>query len=135
MSTEGPILERLERDVRDELSSLAERVTAQEAVRAQVGSTRNDAFPMRLHLSVHRSAEGDELAIMMSAKSSDDGLVLEVDLLTEGGAVVAEGPSRHLPPGMSNREAEEAAARWTKDFQQFLVESEETLLRTLRKLD
>lgn len=92
-----------------------------------IGRNNNEAFPMRAYLSIMRSDSGEELAITVDVKIIDDQLLIESDICSDGGAILAEGPSIVLKKVVTDDISNTEVLSWLRKFEEFLANNRETL--------
>jgi hypothetical protein len=92
------IVETLWLRIHTVLAAFVEKLAAVEPTLIyNCGRTANDAFLFRGYSAFMRHADGDELAITVDVRSDDRQLMIESDVCTDDGRVVAVGPSAAIP--------------------------------------
>jgi hypothetical protein len=99
-----------------------------------IGRTANDNFMLRGYLAVRRRPGGDEIAITIDVRSDGQRLALESDACSDDGRVVAAGPSAAIALVDDQRSVEAAIGDWLRDFERFLIESEQVVALAAFKL-
>ena len=76
------------------LLDFSERVrAANPALTCDFGSTKNDAFLLRVYLSISMHRDGEEVAVTVDAMIATDVLNIVSDVCHDNGQVIAVGPS------------------------------------------
>lgn len=118
------------------LQLLASRLLAEYPdFKFQIGASSNKAFPLRAHLTILRSNEGEELSITVDIKCLDNGLSIESDVVGEEGLIVADGPSLKLDEDMSGLVVQLKVDEWFESFEQLFVQKLKDIDAAIRNLE
>lgn len=99
-----------------------------------IGNSSNSMFPLRAYLTILRSNEGDELSITVDIKSREDRLLIESDIVSEGGVIVADGPSLELHGDLSDPVIQVKVDEWFKSFEGLFVEKSTDIEAAIKNL-
>jgi hypothetical protein len=117
------------------LAEFAEKLaTIDPALIHNCGRTANDAFLLRGYSAFRRHADGDEVAITVDLRSDHQQLMIESDICTDDGRVVAVGPSAAIPLSEENPNVETTLSDWLCEFEQFLLENESAVAAAVSRL-
>jgi len=100
-------------------------VAADPTLVPDIARTANDAFLLRGYLALRRHADGNEVAITVDVRSDGQQLTLDSDVCTDGGEVVATGPSTRIPIAEGRINVEIGIRDWLIEFERFLGENEQ----------
>lgn len=99
-----------------------------------IGNNSNSVFPLRAYLTILRSSEGDELSITVDIKNREGGLLIESDVVGEGGVIVADGPSLELHGDLSAPSVQVRIDQWFESFDRLFVEKSADIGSAIKKL-
>jgi hypothetical protein len=111
--------------LRSTLLDFAGRVRAvNPALVSDFGSSNNDAFLLRVYLSLSMRGDGEEVAVTVDAMVTADVLNIVSDVSQDSGQVIAVGPSAAIPWGGEQPTQSDALTIWLREFNRFLSDSE-----------
>lgn len=99
-----------------------------------VGKSSNNAFLLRVYLSILKSNEGDELSISIDVKKSKDGLLIESDVVGEEGVIIADGPSLELYGDLSSPSVIIKIEEWFELFERMLADKSKDIDEAIKNL-
>jgi len=102
---------------------------------SHIGSSSNSSFPLRAYLTILRSNEGDELSITVDIKNLESGLLIESDVVGEGGVIVADGPSLELYGNLFDPVIQVKVDEWFKSFDCLFVEKSADIEAAIKNLE
>lgn len=107
------------------LLDFARRVrAANPALTCDLGSSKNDAFLLRVYLSISMSRDGEEVAVMVDLMVTADALRIVSDVCQDNGQIIAVGPSAAIPWDGNQTTQNDALTIWLCEFDKFLCDSE-----------
>lgn len=117
------------------LEPLAEEVSQRmPAATLRFYQSENDAFWLRGYLSIMVSAQGDELAVVVSGQRSNGGIILTSDISMDDGETLGEGPTASIPLSELSRLTDGPTEQWLIQFSKFLEEMRPAIFDRVRKL-
>lgn len=99
-----------------------------------ISRSNNDAFPIRANLSFMKSRDSEEIAITVDVRIKGDQLMIESDISSDDGRIIAEGPSAVLKPVNGYDISDTELKRWVGEFETFLNNNQEVLKAEILKL-
>jgi len=98
---------------------------------ARIGFSENSAYALRAYLSFALQP-GDELVVLsIDCKYHENGLILESDIATTNGEIIAEGPTIQIK-NYNQDEFNTHSSLWVEQFVRFIDKSRETLLENIK---
>lgn len=94
----------------------------------------NSAFLLRGYLEFRRSREGDDVAITIDVQTAGNQLLIETDICSGYGEIIAAGMSAEIALSSDQKDVERRLGNWFKDFQQFLQQNEPIITSSVSKL-
>lgn len=107
------------------LTDFADRLAAVDPMLIRnLGHTANDAFVLRGYLAIRKHSDGNEVAITVDVRHDGQALVVESDICTDDGGIIAAGPSATFQLPESHSDVDIVIVHWLREFERFLLENE-----------
>jgi hypothetical protein len=117
--------DNLSSQLRSTLLDFAGRVRAvSPALVCDFGSSKNDAFLLRVYLSLSLRGDGEEVAVTVDVMVTEDVLNIVSDVCQDSGQVIAVGPSAAIPWDGDQPTQNDTLTIWLREFNKFLSDSE-----------
>jgi hypothetical protein len=106
---------------------LVDFLSSSAPVKARIGSSSNEHFPLRGYLSFMGISSGDEVAITVDVTVNDGFLRIETDVVSDDGGVLLVGP-RLEQKILGKLEANNGFKQYALDVRNFLAKERSIIL-------